>query len=159
MTTDALCAAIWEATDWLPRFTRRDYEEAFQAYAARFGPLYTAAVRENGGEDAPAALAEALLDALETAWRRQRPWNRSTVRFNEKQVIVNFLTPMLMEQEEPLCAALAKALRRAWKARWPKEAYRVTTYAVLKSGFRNTIMGFELPDWRSGAHEEEPDED
>ncbi len=161
MNLDALCAAVWEAPDWLSRFTRRGYEAAFVEYCRRFGPLYTQAVREAAEKAGDLAeLTGALLDGLETGWHRHHFWNRGGIRVNEKQVIVNYLSPMLLEQEEPLCAEFAKALRREWKKRWPKDAYHITSYAALKGGFRNAIMGIDLANQhiRGGNELDEDDE-
>ena len=84
------------------------------------------------------------MDTLEAAWKKQRFWNRTAVRIDEKRVIVTFLAPMLLEEPDPMCGRLAGMLRQGWADRWPKEAYQMTTYAVLKSGFRNTILGIDL---------------
>ena len=119
MNIDALCVPLDEAKSWLDRFTRREYEKGFRAFCERFGPAYDQAVAE-AGEDLT-ALADAILDAVEERWRHQHFWNRSAVRVNHKQVLVSFLSE-----------------------RWPKDAYRITTYAVLKKGFRNAIMGIDL---------------
>ena len=39
MRIEELCAAVWEAPAWLPRFRRKEYPKAFQEYQDRFGPL------------------------------------------------------------------------------------------------------------------------
>lgn len=145
MNTDDLLAAVREAPDWMDKFNRKEYEKAFKTYGERFGPLYTQTVQATGGEEsALTALTGELLDELESGWKRQRIWNRSAVRVNEKQMMVSFLSPMLLDQEEPLCARLAELLRDGWAARWPKDAYGITTYARLKRGFRNAILGIDL---------------
>ena len=145
MNVDALCAAVWEADDWLKRFNRADYEEAFRRYQERFGPLYAQAVAEAGGDLAALErLANDILDALEAGWKRRRFWDRSAVRVEEKQVIVSFLSPMLLEQPDPLCGRLAGMLRQGWADRWPKDAYQMTTAEVLQKGFRNSILGIDL---------------
>ena len=145
MDIETLCAAVQAAPIYLDRFTRRGYPAAFRDYTERFSPAYTAAVRETAGEDAALdALADAVLAGLEQGWRSQRFWNRSAVRANEKQMMVSFLTPMLLELEEPLCARFAQVLRDRWAARWPRDAYQAATYAEIKSGFRYAIMGIPL---------------
>ena len=90
------------------------------------------------------ALANDILDALEAAWKRRVFWNRSAVRVEEKQVIVSFLSPMLLDQPDPLCGRLAGMLRQGWAERWPKDSYQITTAEVLQKGFRNTIFGIDL---------------
>ena len=89
-------------------------------------------------------VADAILDAVEERWRHQHFWNRSAVRVNHKQVLVSFLSPMLLDREGTGCPDLARILCARWGERWPKDAYRITTYAVLKKGFRNAIMGIDL---------------
>ena len=109
MDVQMLCAAVQEAPAYLNRFTRKEYPLAFREYAERFAPAWTAAVRETAGEEtALTALADNFLEGLEQGWRRQRCWNRSSVRVNEKQMVVSFLTPLLLGLEEPLCPEFAQ---------------------------------------------------
>ena len=70
--------------------------------------------------------------------------SRKAVRVSEKQVIVNFLSPMLLDQPDVQCGRLAGALRQGWADRWPKDEYHLTTYEVIQSGFRFAIMGIDL---------------
>ena len=145
--TSELCAAVWEAPDWLPRFRRQEYPQVFQEYQKRFAPLYAQAVEETEGDlTALEGLANDILDELEAGWKRRRFWNRTAVRVEEKQVIVSYLSPMLLELPDPLCGRLAGMLRQGWADRWPKDAYQITTFEVLQKGFRNSILGIELPD-------------
>ena len=145
MRIEELCAAVWEAPAWLPLFRRKEYPKAFQEYQDRFGPLYAQAVAEAGGDLAALErLANDILDALEAGWKRRRFWDRSAVRVEEKQVIVSFLSPMLLDQPDPLCGRLAGMLRQGWADRWPKDAYQMTTAEVLQKGFRNSILGIDL---------------
>ena len=152
MKVEELCAAVQEAPYYMERFTRRAYTGAFRAYTERFGPVYMAAAQEAG--EAPGglqALAGQLMDALESGWKRQRFWNRSVVQAREKQMVVAYLSPMLLGLEEPLCRELAGALRDEWSRRRPKDGYQITTYAQLQAGFRNTILGLDVSGWgRSG---------
>lgn len=140
--TAALLAAIQDGKSWLDRFNRKDYDRAFQEYRERFGPLYREAAL-SAGEEGLAALAATLLDGLAAGWARQRPWNRSLAQLNDKQVIVCYLSPMLLE--DPACAALEEALREGWAARWPKDAYQAAPLAKLRKGFRPSFLGIPLP--------------
>ena len=143
--TSELCAAVWEAPDWLPRFRRQEYPQVFQEYQKRFAPLYAQAVEETEGDlTALEGLANDILDELEAGWKRRRFWNRTAVRVEEKQVIVSYLSPMLLELPDPLCGRLAGMLRQGWADRWPKDAYQITTFEVLQKGFRNSILGIDL---------------
>ena len=149
MNTDALCSAVWGAREWLEHFNRREYEKYFKLYMDRYGEVYAQAVRDADGDETKLrALAESILDGIEAGWKRQRIWNRASVRVEEKQVIVDYLSPMLMELPDPKCGRLAGMLRQVWAERWPKDAYQMTTYEVLKGGFRNSILGIDL----SGKH-------
>lgn len=141
-----LLAAVQGGDAWLERFTRRDYAGAFKEYTERFGPAYMEAARAAGGEEAALqALAEELLDALEAGWKRRRFWDRATAKINDKQMLVEYLSPMLLGLEEPGCRRLAELVRDRWAARWPKDAYQAASYAKLMGGFRYAILGFELP--------------
>lgn len=145
MNVEALCAAVWEAEQWISRFTRRDYPDAFREYMERFGSLYAQAVRDtDGDEEKLRALSIALVDALEAGWKRQRFWNRKAAKINEKQVLVDYLSPMLLELPDPMCGRLAGMLRQEWADRWSADTYHITTYEVIRSGFRFAIMGIDL---------------
>ncbi|MDE6455119.1 MAG: hypothetical protein K2L38_04260 [Dysosmobacter sp.] len=84
-----------------------------------------------------------LLDGLAEGWARQKPWNRSLAMLNDKQMIVCFLSPVLME--DPACAPLEERLREGWAARWPKEAYKAASLEKIRKGFRPTFLGITLP--------------
>ena len=147
MKTDELCAAVQAAKEWLPRFRKNEYAKAMREYRECFGPAYVRAVKETEGDLAKLEdLADCILDELEAGWKRRRFWDRSAVRVEEKQMIVDFLSPMLLEEPEPLCGRLAGMLRQGWADRWPKDAYQITTFEVLQKGFRNTILGIDLGD-------------
>ena len=128
---------------WLERFRRRDYRDAFLEYTERFGPLYMAAVKEAGEEGLP-ALASALLDGLEEGWKRHHFWDRGIAKAGEKQMVVDYLSPMLLGLETPGCARLAELLRDGWTARWPKDSYQLASHAEIQSGFRHAILGIEI---------------
>lgn len=143
--SEELLAAIQTGRTWLDRFTRRGYPKAFEEYKEQFGPAYLAAIQAAGGEEAALqVLADGILDGLAEGWKRRRIWNRSSVMVDEKQMVVNYLSPMLLEMEEPDCARFAELLRDRWAARWPKDGYGITTYAKLRGGFRYSILGIDL---------------
>lgn len=145
MNVEGLCAAIREARPYLDRFTRYNYTAAFREYTERFGPLYIQVVREtDGSEAALRKMADAVLDQLESGWKKQRFWRRAAVQVDEKQMMVDYLSPMLTGLEEPLCGQLASILCGAWAERWPKEAYRIASYAEILDGFRYCILGIDL---------------
>ena len=138
---EELTAALRDPRPWLELFRRRSYEAAFRDYSRRFGPLYDQAARE--AEDLP-ALAGAILDALEEDRRSRRPWARGALRVDEKQVLVAYLSPMLLEREEPRSRELCGVLREAWNSRWPRDAYQTAGFDQIRSGFRTAVMGIEL---------------
>lgn len=142
MNTEALLAAIQDGKPWLARFTGKEYDRAYQDYRAQYAPLFREAVLA-GGEEEPEVLAGVLLDGLAEGWARQKPWNRSLAMLNDKQMIVCFLNPVLME--DPACAPLAEKLQEGWAARWPKEAYRSAPLEKIRKGFRPTFLGIPLP--------------
>ena len=143
MNLDALCAAVWEADQWMKHFSRKEYPGAFRRYEERFGPLYAQAVREAEDLAGLQKLADDMLDALERRWKRR--WlGRGAVMVDERQMIVSFLSPMLLEQPDARCGRLAGMLRQDWAERWPKQEYHITTYEVLCSGFRTSILGIDV---------------
>ena len=137
---EELLASIQEREPWLRDFGRQTYRDAFRSYTDRFGPLFMEAVRNQD----PADLAKALLDGLDAGWRAQRFWRRGVVRAEEKQMVVVYLSPMLLGLEEPACQSLAQAPMEQWAARWPGDGYRMAPYDQIQAGFRNAIMGIEL---------------
>ena len=137
---EELLASIQEREPWLRDFGRQTYRDAFRSYTERFGPLFMETVRNQD----PADLAKALLDGLDAGWRAQRFWRRGVVRAEEKQMVVVYLSPMLLGLEEAGCQSLAQALMEQWAARWPGDGYRMAPYDQIQAGFRNAIMGIEL---------------
>ena len=142
VNAETLLAAVRDGKPWLDRFTGKEYDQAYQDYRAQYAPLFREAALA-GGEEGLAALAEALLDGLAEGWKRQKPWNRSLAMLNDKQMIVCFLSPVLME--DPACAPLEEKLREGWAARWPKEAYQAASLKKIRKGFRPTFLGIALP--------------
>lgn len=146
--TERLMAALTDCAGWLSRFTRLDYEAAFLEYRDRFLPDYLTAVDEAGEARLP-ALADALLDAMEARWKAERFWNRTAVRTDMKQVIVGYLTPMLLSEQAT--RPLAAALRDGWKRRRPKDAYHAAGFDSIRAGFKRKILGFEVPEKKNDA--------
>lgn len=134
-----LMSAIQDTKPWLVRFTRTEYAEAFREYQRRYGTAYRDAIRDADGD--LSALAEAILDELSEGWKREIFWKRSTRRFEEKQMIFRYLSPMLLDAGD---AEFAECLREAWRRRWPKDAYKTVTWRKLQNGFRLTVMGLEI---------------
>ena len=158
MNMEQLAAAVRE-TDYLKRFDRHQYDKAFREYSERFGPVYAEAIRSAGEAGLP-QLAQTLMEALEAGWRRQKFWNRTTVQISEKQMVVAYLSPMLLELgDQPLGTGFAKALRDAWSARRPKDGYRIASYEKLASGFRNTIMGIDVSGFINRKEQESQEEE
>lgn len=143
---ETLLSAVLNGRKWLPWFTMSDYPEAFKQYVEAFGPVYMEAVRT--AESVPALAAE-LLDGMEVAWAKERLWNRTPARMDTLQMLVDYLSPMLLGLEEPACGELAACVRDGWAERHPKEAYQMATYQKVKGGFRRVFLGIPLPDKQS----------
>ena len=139
--SSALAAAIREGRPWLDRFTRREYEKAFCAYMETYGEPCRREIEEVG--DALPALAEALLTELEEGRRRAHFWNRGTQAFDEKQTVVKYFVPMLLELDQ---SAFADCLHEAWYRRWPTDGYEQASYEKLRKGFVNVILGITFKD-------------
>ena len=151
----ALAAAVQCYKEWLPRFQRREYPKAFRSYCEIYGARFAAEVRGCEGDLAKLEqLADELLNALEQGWKAERFWNRSAARADQRHMIIVFFSPMLMEEKEPMCGRLAGMIRQRWAERWPKDEYHLTTYEVIRNGFRNAIFGIDL----AGKHID-PDKD
>lgn len=157
MSVEQLAGAVRE-TEYLKLFDRHQYDKAFREYSERFGGLYAQAIRDAGEAGLP-ELAQALMEELEAGWRRQRIWNRTSVQISEKQMMVAYLSPMLLELEEPLGIAFAKTLRDVWGARRPKDPYRIASRKKLSSGFHNTIMGIDVSGFLRSREQEEEEEE
>ena len=141
-----LLAAIQDQKYWMDNFTRRGYFEAFKKYTQTYAPVYLAAICEAKDETGREALARELMDGLEAGWAKQRIWNRTKARFSDKEMIINYLSPMLLGLEDEACGDFAKQLQAVWAERLPKEAYGLATYKQLRRGFKNVILGMEFKD-------------
>ena len=147
MNVDSLCAAAQNGRQWLDRFRLRTFQDAFREYTAQYQPCYAEAIQEAGTEEAALKeLAERILDGLEQGWKKTSLWNRSAEKVDCKQVLVDYLSPMLlaMEAEVPGARLLCMLLKEGWAVRRPKDPYRVASYEELQKGFRNAIMGIDL---------------
>lgn len=134
-----LASAIQDGQLWLDRFTRREYAKAFRAYADTFGDDCHAQIEAT--EDM-AALADAVLDELSAGRQRTHFWNRGAKVFDEKQTVIKYFCPMLLQQGDEV---FAEQFRQAWIRRWPKDSYEQTTFEQLNNSFVNVILGITLP--------------
>ena len=138
---EQLLAAIQNGKTWADGFTRHDYQNTFKRYCQQYEADYTTAVQNS---DDLRVLACDLTEALEAGWKNYRLWNRSTVRADEKKMIVTYLSPMLLGAQEPRCADFAQALCDVWGERWPNDPYSMADYQKIQDGFRHAILGIEL---------------
>ena len=134
-----LASAIQQGRPWLDRFTRREYAKAIREYVNAYGndchnQIETAAD--------PAALAAAVLEELEQDRKRERFWNRGAKVFDEKQMVIKYFAPMLLQQGDE---AFAEQIRQAWSRRWPKDSYEHATFEQLNKSFVNVILGITMP--------------
>lgn len=133
-----LLTAITQTRPWLERFTRFEYRKAFSEYTEQYGEVYRQEIART--EDLP-ALADLLLDGLKAHWKKQLLWNRTSVRIDCRQMVILYLSPMLLKQGEE---AFSELLRQRWAERWPNTEYRISSYKKLLNGFRNSVLGIDL---------------
>jgi len=136
-----LLEAITDTRKLIENFTRYEYRAAYKAYAEKYEPIYTAAVRQS---DNLSQMADQLLDALTQYQKKLHFWNRSAASAEQKIVMVSYLSPMLLGAEEPRCRELAKALCAKWRERRPSDAYEMAEFEEIIGGFRHSIMGIDL---------------
>ena len=134
-----IVTAIRSGRQWLDRFTRFDYRKAFKEYTAMYWEPCRLQLEE-GREDLT-ALADQVIRDLEEGHRKARFWDRGTIRFDEKQTIIKYFCPMLLESGEE---DFAKELQEAWSRRWPKDSFGIASYEDLYRSFVNVIMGVTL---------------
>lgn len=152
---EELLLAIRESEAWLDLFKKRFYRKAFKKYRDRFEPAFEETFRICSDEPMMQNVAEWMLTELEKGWKRQRFWNRSAVRGDEKQMVIVYLSPMLLAMENPTGPRFAKLLRDNWAARWPKDSYEIASFEILMKGFNASILGVDL----KAFQKEEEDED
>ena len=135
----SIVSAIRSSRQWLDRFTRWDYRKAFRDYTDTYWEPCRIQLDERR-EDL-ASLAEQVVRELEEGHRKARFWNRATLRFDEKQIIIKYLCPMLLANGEE---DFVKNLQEAWSRRWPKDSFGIASYEDLDKSFVNVIMGITL---------------
>ena len=148
MNNDTLAARV--------RDTRKKLNMTQAELAEKIGMNRTVLGRLEKGEYLPSipqleALAEALVRGIEDGWKKERFWNRAAARVNDKMMLIDYLTPMLLASQEESCHDLAQALCEQWNRRWPENTYRTATYEALLNGFRHSIMGIDF----AGKHNDE----
>ena len=134
-----LAAAIQNGRPWLDRFTRLEYRKAFRAYLDQYGKSCGELIETSPDLQ---RLAEDTLDELETSRKKLWFWNRGEVIFDEKQTVIKYFAPMLLEMG---CEEFAVIFRDCWKRRWPKDTYEHTTYEQLLKSFVHVILGIAMP--------------
>lgn len=134
-----LVAAIEDSHPWLDRFTRREYAKAFRGYVQIHGDACLSLIRSAADT---MILAEETLDQLEAERKKLRFWNRSGIVFDQKQTLIKFFAPMLLQLG---CEEFADALKTAWNNRWPKDPYDHATFEQLNGSFVNVILGITVP--------------
>ena len=138
---EELLKAIRHGRPWIDSFTRFAYRDAFNQYRAMYEPVYVGAVQ---AYESMEKLAQEIVDAIETGWKKEKFWNRSAARVDDKMMLVAYLTPMLLASQEVRCHELAAAICTAWNEKFPQNTYETADYATLLDGFRNSIMGFDF---------------
>ena len=138
---EELLKAIRHGRPWIDSFTRFAYRDAFAEYRTTYEPIYVGAAQ---AYESPEKLAHALVDAIEAGWKKERFWNRSAARVDDKMMLVAYLTPMLLGSQEARCHDLARAICDAWNRKFPQNTYETADYDALLNGFRNSIMGFDF---------------
>lgn len=155
---DQMLAAI-RCVEYLKRFEIREYGKAYKEYVQTYRDVFVEAIHpaeESDGDELLNAIVEDLLNALEAGWKAERFWNRAAARTNQKQMIIFYLSPMLLGlEEEPASARFAELLRDGWAARWPKDAYEIADYKTIRKGFHNVILGVDLDSLRRSYDDEE----
>lgn len=134
-----IVSAIRNGRCWLDRFTRMDYRKAFRDYTDLHWESCHSQLEANR-EDLT-ALAEQVVRELEEGQRKARFWDRAALRFDEKQLLITYFCPMLLDRGEE---AFAVALQEAWSRRWPKDSFGIASYDDLYKSFVNVIMGITL---------------
>lgn len=152
---EELLLAIQDSETWLELFDRRTYKKAFQKYREQFSAAFGEMFRICSTEEMLRSAADWMLTELEKGWKRQRFWNRSAARLDQKQMMIVYLSPMLLAMEDPVGAHFAELLRDTWAARWPKDAYEITSFEKLGKGFHNAIFGIELNAFNRGEEEDD----
>ena len=138
---EELLKAIHHGRPWIDSFTRFAYRDAFNQYRTLYEPVYVGAVQAYSSVE---KLAQEIVAAVEESWKKERFWNRSAAKVDDKMMLVAYLTPMLLASQETRCHELAKSLCAAWNEKFPENQYATTDYDGIVGGFRNTIMGFDF---------------
>ena len=138
---EELLKAIRHGRSWINSFTRFAYRDAFGQYRTAYEPVFVGAVQ---AYESAEKLAGEIVDAIEAGWQKERFWNRSAARVDDKMMLVAYLTPMLLASQETRCHQLAAAICQAWNRKFPKNTYETADYETVLDGFRNSIMGFDL---------------
>jgi len=152
---EELLLAVQDAESWLELFDRRTYKKAFLRYRERYAAAFGEMFRICSNEEMLRSAADWMLTELEKGWKRQRFWNRSAARLDQKQMIIAYLSPMLLAMDDPAGKHFAELLRDGWSARWPKDAYDIAPFEKLGKGFHNAIFGIELNALRRDEEEDD----
>lgn len=134
---EKIVSAVLNAEQWITNFTGEAYKQAFAIYREQYENSFFQAL-ESASAD---CLAYEFYQKIEERWPR-RPKKRREAMDQTKTAITLYLTPMLLQMGEN-AKAFSLELCREWKARYDS-AYQIATYEQICTGFRKTILGFDL---------------
>ena len=152
-----LVQAILNGEVWISRFTRYEYKKAFSEYSQHFAPMFLKAIREAENDTAMQLLVDRILDEKARFCQKQRLWNRPAVNLQQKQMVVLYLTPMLLSMNDFACTCFAKMLRDTWIKRWPKQGYEIGDFTTISKSFNDTIYGTDLKKLSQMIHGQDPE--
>lgn len=138
---EQLINALSPSKYWVNSFTRYEYRQAFQQYSDSFSFMYIEALRQVSDMT---TFTNSYLDAVETHWKNIHFWNRAATKVDEKMVVVSYLTPMLLNANDPSCSLFSNELCRLWNNRFPNNTYQTASYEQLLEGFRHSILGLDM---------------
>lgn len=137
----AVHSAVTNGHKWVEKFTRYEYRETFDQYRQTFENAVTEEILNCPDTG---VLCETFLKELEVSRKKVRFWNRSTTAMEEKMTIVTYFVPMLLKSQEEKVKTFSEVFRNHWIKRFPNDPFDCTSYDVLISGFRHTILGIDV---------------
>ena len=125
--------------EYMDRFNRRDYAEAFAHYrdtSAAFVQELCAAVDLQGAADEAVRYIDSRIKGL---WKKRK-------LLDIQCFLMFYVSPMLLDKQEERAERFAALLKESWIRCHPDKGYEIESYDKIAEGFPNRILGFSIPD-------------
>ncbi|MBR4169929.1 MAG: hypothetical protein IKR47_09390 [Lachnospiraceae bacterium] len=136
-------AMLSDSADYMNRFKRDTYADAFSDYLEHNRPLLDAIEEEYIQTDQPADVIDRLTDAFVSSakaeYDAQKKSKRTNYLIDHNTMMVVYVLPALQEYTGTVSEALTKALTDKWNATFTQYQIKPGTFSEINGGFKRKL--------------------